>query len=76
MLIIKLAGEALQDHVDHVIDRLSENKESSHDASALLSAYLDISNQMKFIEELDLNSHWTKLSTADKIKALQNVDIQ
>lgn len=71
----KACWEALRDHVDHVIDRLSENKESSHDASAL-SAYLDISSQMKFIEELDLNSHWTKLSTADKIKALQNVDIQ
>lgn len=71
----KACWEALRDHVDHVIDRLSENKESSHNASAL-SAYLDISNQMKFIEELDLNSHWTKLSTADKIKALQNVDIQ
>lgn len=72
----KACWEALRDHVDHVIDRLSENKESSRNASALLSAYLDISNQMKFIEELDLNSHWTKLSTADKIKALQNVDIQ
>jgi capsule polysaccharide export protein KpsE/RkpR len=72
----KACWEALRDHVDHVIDRLSENKESSRNASALLSAYLDISNQMKFIEELDLNSHWAKLSTADKIKALQNVDIQ
>ena len=71
----KACWEALRDHVDHVIDRLSENKESSHNAS-VLSAYLDISNQMKFIEELDLNSHWTKLSTADKIKALQNADIQ
>lgn len=70
----KACWEALRDHVDHVIDRLSDNKESSHNASALLS-YLDISNQMKFIEELDLNSHWTKLSTANKIKALQNVDI-
>jgi hypothetical protein len=72
----KACWEALQDHVNHVIDRLSENKESSRNASALLSAYLDISNQMKFIEELDLNSRWTKLSTTDKIKALQNVDIQ
>jgi hypothetical protein len=54
----KACWEALRDHVDHVIDRLSENKESSRNASALLSAYLDISNQMKFIEELDLNSHW------------------
>jgi hypothetical protein len=72
----KACWEALQDHVNHVIDRLSENKESSRNASTLLSAYLDISNQMKFIEELDLNSHWAKLSTADKIKALQNADIQ
>lgn len=72
----KACWEALQDHVDHVIDRLSENKESSCDTSGSLSAYLDISNQMKFIEESDLNSHWSKLSTADKIKALQNVDIQ
>ena len=71
----KACWEALRDHVDHVIDRLSENKESSCDTSGLLSAYLDISNQMKFIEESDLNSHWSKLSTADKIKALQNADI-
>jgi len=72
----KACWEALQDHVDHVIDRLSENKESSRNASELLSSYLDISNQMKFIEESDLNSHWSKLSTADKIKALQNIDIR
>ena len=69
----KACWEALQDHVVHVIDRLSENKESSRNASTLLSAYLDISGQMKFIEELNLNSLWAKLSTADKIKALQNV---
>jgi len=72
----KACWEALQDHIVHVIDRLGENKESSRNASALLSAYLDISGQMKFIEELNLNSLWAKLSTADKIKALQNVDIQ
>lgn len=72
----KACWEALQDHIVHVIDRLGENKESSRNASALLSAYLDISGQMKFIEELNLNSLWAKLSTADKIKALQNMDIQ
>lgn len=70
----KACWEALRDHVDHVIDRLSESKRGS--APTLLSSYLDISSQMKFIEELDLNSHWAKLSTDDKIKALQNVDIQ
>ena len=72
----KACWEALQDHIVHVIDRLGENKESSRNASALLSAYLDISGQMKFIEESNLNSLWAKLSTADKIKALQNIDIR